>query len=292
MPTTTPEEQPAGQLAFEGMPRRLYPAYPSRLTTWLDCPRRFRFAYLDRPPPPKGPPWARNSLGASVHLALAAWWRLPLNERTTRAAARLLREVWLADGYRDAQQSAEIQAWAADMVEKYVAGLDPAHEPVGIERVVATRTEVIALSGRVDRIDQRGDELVVVDYKTGRHALSVDDARGSLALAAYALATERTLRQRCRTVELHHLPTGIVVEWTYPDGALERHLRRMEDIAAECMAAEESLSGGLDGSGLDRAFPPRVGPQCAWCDFARHCPEGARAFPAKLPWAGLPETHV
>ncbi len=51
-------------------------------------------------------------------------------------------------------------------------------------------------------------ELVVVDYKTGRHVLTVDDARTSLALALYALAAERVMRRPCRRVELHHLPTG------------------------------------------------------------------------------------
>ena len=41
------------------------------------------------------------------------------------------------------------------MVERYTAGLDPAAEPAGVERTVATRTEVIALSGRIDRLDRR-----------------------------------------------------------------------------------------------------------------------------------------
>ena len=47
---------------------------------------------------------------------------------------------------------------------------------------VATRTERLAVSGRVDRLDQRGDEVVVVDYKTGRRGLTTDDARGGIAL--------------------------------------------------------------------------------------------------------------
>ena len=85
------------------------------------------------------------------------------------------------------------------MVEGYVARLDPADEPVGIERTVATRTDMIVLSGRIDRLDARpteaGTELVVVDYKTGRHLLTVDDVRGSLALALYALAAARVLRR-------------------------------------------------------------------------------------------------
>ena len=83
------------QLGFEGMPRRLYPCTPTRLSAWLDCPRRYRMTYLDRPPPPKGPPWAHNSLGASVHNALAGWWRLPLAQRTVAAAGSLLDRGWI-----------------------------------------------------------------------------------------------------------------------------------------------------------------------------------------------------
>jgi putative RecB family exonuclease len=76
------EPTKATQLGFEGMPRRLLQAAPSRLVTYLDCPRRYRLTYLDRPAPPKGPPWAHNSLGAAVHTALANWWKLPVGQRT------------------------------------------------------------------------------------------------------------------------------------------------------------------------------------------------------------------
>src|ERR1022692_5093891 len=94
------------QLGFDGMPRRLYSCTPSRLRAWLDCPRRYRMTYLDRPPPPKGPPWAHNSMGASVHNALAGWWRLPRGDRTVAAAGDLLERGWLQEGFADDAQSA------------------------------------------------------------------------------------------------------------------------------------------------------------------------------------------
>src|ERR1700729_79989 len=185
------------------MPRRLYTCTPTRLSTWLDCPRRYRMTYLDRPPPPKGPPWAHNSLGASVHNTLAGWWRLPRRGRSVAAAGDLLARGWLTDGFADDAQSPQHRARARKMVQEYVAGLDPADEPAGVERTVATRTDLIAVSGRIDRLDDRRTaagtqgELVVVDYKTGRHVLTADDARSSLALALYALAAARVMRRPC-----------------------------------------------------------------------------------------------
>lgn len=279
------------QLGFEGMPRRLYACTPSRLATWLDCPRRYRMTYLDRPRPAKGPPWAHNSLGASVHSALAGWWRLPAQRRTAEAAARLVDEGWLTDGYADDQQSGQARERAREMVERYVAELDPYDEPAGVERVVSTRTEALALSGRVDRLDDRGGELVVVDYKTGRHALTVDDARASMALALYAVCSERVLRRPCRRVELHHLPTGEVLSWEHGEPGLRRQLDRAEDIGLEAAAADEAYRGGLPPERVDEVFPARPGPQCAWCDFAQHCPEGRTRYPTKAPWDGLVEAR-
>jgi len=286
------------QLSLEDMPARLYPCTPSRLTAWLDCPRRYRMTYLDRPPPAKGPPWAHNSLGASVHNALAGWWRLPVAERTIAAAGRLIERGWIEFGFADAAQSARYRAIARHMVEGYVAGLDPADEPVGVERTVATRTNRITVSGRLDRLDERPSpdgpdgaagptELVVVDYKTGRHVLTVDDARSSLPLALYAIAAERVMRRRCRRVELHYLPTGQVLAWEHTGEGLRRQLHRAEDIAAECAAADELYQSGLPADRYDEVFPPNPRPACGWCDYLRHCPEGSLAATPRQPWDGL-----
>jgi len=279
------------QLPLEGMPRRLYTCTPTRLATWLDCPRRYRFSYLERPPPPKGPPWAHNSLGASVHNALAGWWRLPLAQRTVGAAGTLLDRGWIDEGFADETQSVRWRERARDMVEGYVTHLDPADEPLGVERTVATRTDKIAVSGRIDRLDSRhfddGPELVVVDYKTGRHLLTTDDARSSMALAIYALAAGRVMRRACHRVELHHLPTGEVLAWSHTEESLARHLSRAEDIADECAGADERMREGLPRQRYDEVFPPRTGPACGWCDYLRNCPEGAAAAVRRRPWDGL-----
>ena len=282
------------QATLEGMPRRLYPCTPTRLVSWLECPRRYRMTYLDRPPAPKGPPWAHNSFGASVHNALAAWWRLPRAGRTVAAAGDLLDGGWIDQGYAGDAQSVRNRASARAMVERYTATLDPATEPLGVERVVATRTEQIVLSGRIDRLDERrepggGRALAVVDYKTGRRALTGDDARASMPLALYALAAARMFHAVCRRVELHHLPTGTVHAWDHSDEGIGRHLGRAEKIAGECAEADGRFRTGLPPAAVDGVFPPRPGPACGWCDYRQLCPEGTAASAPRQPWDGLAE---
>ncbi|GAA3517119.1 PD-(D/E)XK nuclease family protein [Actinocatenispora rupis] len=262
------------QLTLGGMPEKLFVCTPSKLGAYEDCPRRYRYQYVDRPQPPKGPPWAHNSLGASVHTALKNWHGLPAESRDPAALARLLRATWVSEGYRDAEQGKAAFALALRWLEEYVGTLDPDEDPVGVERVVATRTAVLAFNGRVDRIDRRGDELVIVDYKTGRSPLTSDDARGSRALALYAVATARTMHRACHRVELHHLPTGEVAAHDHTDESLQRHLTRAEDTARDIVAAERRVSGGEDP---DDAFPTAPSMRCGWCDFRKVCPVGSAA---------------
>jgi hypothetical protein len=234
----------AQQLPLDGMPLRLLSCTPSSLLSFEACPRRFRSRYVDSPPAAKGAPWAHNSLGASVHNALRAWWAEPPARRTAARAGALVSACWLRDGWRDDEQSERWRLRAQQMVEAYVSALDPEDAPLAVERQVATRTARLAVSGRIDRLDQRAGDLVVVDYKTGRRWLTDEDARDSLALALYAVAAARTYRRPCRQVELHHLPSGRVLRWEHDDAGLQAHLDRAHGIADRIVAAAESLAAG------------------------------------------------
>lgn len=266
-----------------GMPRRLFACTPSRLAGF-DCPRRYRFAYLNRPTPQRGRPWAHNTLGAVVHLALARWWSLPPERRTPNAGAALVSGSWQHDGFRDVDHSARWRSVAGEWVRHYLARVDPAQHPVGVERTFSTTTRALVINGRIDRLDARGAELVIVDYKTGRHECTAEDARGSQALALYVLAARRTLRRACRRVELHHLPTNTVAAFEHTDDSLTRHVSRAEATAAEIADATGRLASGADP---DDAFPPRPSLSCGWCDFRAHCPEGRAVTKGFEPWAGL-----
>jgi putative RecB family exonuclease len=269
---------------FGGMPQRLFRASPSKLLAWLDCPRRYRMQYLDRPSPPPRTQRAHTSVGVAVHNALRDWWDLPHERRTPQAGAELVRTSWIDVGFRDADQSLEWRGRAQQHVSDYLADVDPSQQPLGIERTVSLRTQALALQGRIDRLDERPEGLAVVDYKTSRSAPTDDDARTSLPLALYAAAAWKMFRRRCVRVELHHLPTGAVAAHEHTGESLRRKLDEAESIARDARAAEADYAEfGTDSS----RFPARVGPLCQWCDFRAHCPAGQAFGTEKSGWAAL-----
>jgi RecB family exonuclease len=259
--------------------RPLVRVTPARLATWEACPRRYRMTYVDRPAPARGGAWAHSTLGAVVHLALRALHTLPVARRTPETAAALVDRNWSGEGYRDDAQQAEYRErardWLAEYCAEHVTGPD-AEEPLAVERWVSGAVGSIVAEGRVDRIDSRDGDAVIVDYKTGRRVPEPEDARDSPALALYAVAAAHTLRRGCTRVELHHLPSGRVAAWEHDDTSLAGHVARAEATAAEITAA-------ADGGG----YPPRTAPHCSTCPVRRHCPEGRAAAPELDPWALL-----
>ncbi len=265
----------------------LYQVSATKIQAWLDCPRKFWFGYVQRTRVKVS--WAHLTMGNALHAALRDWWEVPVAERSMQAVERVLAGHWSAEGFRDDAQAVQWQRSAATILTGYLSSLDPAFAPVSCERTLAFRTDRLAITTRIDRLDAHpdGDQLVVVDYKTGKRIPNADEVRGSMALALYAICVQRALRRPCSRVELHHVPSAAVAGWDHSEQALSRHLRRVEDIAAEMRAAEDQAAPG--DAQEQSAFEPRPGPLCGWCDYRQWCPQGQQAAAPQVPWAGLPE---
>ncbi len=257
---------------------------PARLAAWSACPRRYRLLYVDRPAPPRGGAWAHTTLGAVVHLALRALFELAPSRRSAELAADLVDRNWSDEGFRDSAQSAEYRARARDWVAAIATGPDGASEPVALERRVVEPVGTLLVEGRIDRVDVRDGESVVVDYKTGGEP-TPERARDSQALALYALAARPALHRPCRRVELHHVPSGEVAAWEHDDASLRGHRERAEELAAQARAASAALD---DGGDADALFGVRTGAHCGTCPVRRNCPQGRAATPEPPSWALLP----
>ena len=286
MSTATGEGTTAGgapaQTALPGMPEPLWAGSPSRLLTFLDCPRRYRMQYLDRPAPEKRRQRAHTSLGIAVHNALRDVW--DLREPSAAAGGRLVDDAWVDVGFRDAEQSRRWRERMRGAVTAYLGSGGLARRPVGIERTVACVSGDLRVQGRIDRLDDRDGELVVVDYKTSRQVPTDDDARTSLPLALYAAAVWKMFRRPVLRVELHHVPSGAVAAHDHTPESLARKVEQARSIMRDARRADADHAERGPASSM---FPAVTGPLCAWCDLRAHCPEGQAAGPEKSDWAAL-----
>ena len=267
---------------------------PTKLDVWQDCPRRYWLKYVQKVPVDGR--WAHLSMGNAVHAGLRDWFDLPPERRSPADVAALVAEAWTSDGFRDEEQSVQWLAVAQRMTASYLEvtllNATMPTQPHSRERTLGSLTDHATVSGRIDRIDEAPQEsadpdrygypgeLVVVDYKTGRTVPTDDTARTSRALAIYCEVVARSLRRPAFTVQLHHVPTGVVASARHTPESLERQLRRVDSLARDIIAAEATAD-------LE-AFPPQRGPLCAWCDYREFCDAGRDIDPVPR-WAGLPE---
>ncbi len=265
-------------------PSRLLSVSPSKLGQWLDCPRAYRLRYLDRPRPSTAPQRAIASIGNSTHAALAQFWDLPESERTPTRVHELVARVWQRSGFADQGQSEQWRGRATSWVIDYLRTIDRLAQPAAVERTVSMPTATLAITGRVDRVEERDGEFVVIDYKTGSKGVEPGSARTSLALGLYALAMSRMFRRPVRLVELHHVPTGSVDAHRHTDESLARKLAEAESIGLDLRAAEQDYAErGVDA----QSFAPAPSALCRWCDVQQHCPAGLAVGPAHPGWVGL-----
>jgi len=113
------------------------------------------------------------------------------------------------------------------------------------------------LTGRMDRIDRTGPDMVaIVDYKTGKPQ-SQEDADESLQLSLYALAARDAWGKHASHLILHNLETNMPVITTRNDAELEEAKLRVQKVA--------------DGIAQGK-FAPNVGYQCRFCPYRNLCP--------------------
>lgn len=143
---------------------------PSRLTTFIQCPRKYQYQVVLKLPTAPSP---YLDLGNNVHAALKEWLRLPPKERSRDNLIEFYRNAWRQNKKAFERRTRdELRDWGERgkaMLLRYADALDPALEPVMTERNVNADYGDVVIGGRVDRVDALPDgSLIVVDYKTGK----------------------------------------------------------------------------------------------------------------------------
>jgi putative RecB family exonuclease len=232
----------------------------SRVESYTTCPRRFRYAYVDRLP---GVPSPHLSFGTSIHAALEAFYDRKLPSCPTEdELLGFLYEGWDSTGFGHAprEQQLEFYRHAQDILRRYhrrhadTYRLPAATEawfelPIGYEAVVV---------GSIDRVDVDDEgRFHVVDYKTNRKVKDRARVAGSLQLAIYALACRHLFGALPATVALEFVVPGVTVSVPIEDIDLEHAREVVLETAAKVRAG---------------AYEPTPNRLCDWCDFKAICP--------------------
>jgi putative RecB family exonuclease len=240
---------------------QLFELNPSKLQCYLDCPRQYRFRYIDKRPERRA--FGPTALGRSVHKALRDFYGMDREQRSIENLLRALRRAWDGSGYRSSKEAEDAFTRAEDMLRRYHAGTDPQNaRVVALESKFshARASDGILVSGRVDRIDIDDGEYVIVDYKTGRFGSDEDVLHDSLPLSLYAIAVSATMGRDVHRIAVEHLTSGRRAETSRRPERLETDWLKVSTLASE-------MREGSD-------FLPRPSSLCRWCDYLVACPEG------------------
>ena len=239
----------------------------SAIDAFLGCPLRYYFSHVAQVPLPSEP---SQMYGNAIHHAIKVWHQhlmkgLPIETRDVIAAYE---SAWSNEGFLTLAHEESMFAQGREALEAFVrrdiaAGI----KPLAIETEFKFRIGPNQLTGRFDRIDERAEGIVLVDYKSSE--VHEEDAAASRAkdsakdgqLGLYALAYQETRGALPVRVELHFVGSGLVgaadVEASHLDRARERIT---------------TASLGIRSARFDATPDART---CAHCDYRHICRHSA-----------------
>jgi putative RecB family exonuclease len=165
----------------------------SQISTYLTCPLRYKFHYVDLIPPAFTT--AALVFGSSVHQAVAAHYE-------SRLIGDPIRPDQMVDVYRETWQSAEgiryfngdneesLLQKARQLIEVFHEQVDPEVTIVGVEEFfeVQIAKEVPPFHGYIDLIEESPDgRITVADLKTASKKLTGNSVHSNPQLTAYSI---------------------------------------------------------------------------------------------------------
>jgi putative RecB family exonuclease len=169
---------------------------PTKFTTYLACPVKYRWTYIDG----RGKWFLRAksyySFGASLHRVLEQFHSAGrLGVPTTEETWAMFDENWIDAGFSSAEEMAEAYGEGKLILERHVEEhkkRPPTTNTLYVERQLRLDMDQFDLVGRLDRVDQHEDgSLEIIDYKSGREKVEPDDVRFDLAMGCYQLLLSR-----------------------------------------------------------------------------------------------------
>jgi RecB family exonuclease len=248
---------------------------PSQADAYARCPRkyaieRFLLARSETTDPMRFGTLIHNVLEHAERAAAA-----DDRERSTyEEAIEHLEDAWDEHGFGDDAVGLSWRHRAEQTLSNLYTKWPKSGSPVAFEKDLTLQIGGVDWRGRADRIEQRGTDLHVIDYKTSATAASVADAESSIQLGFYLLAA-------MSDPDLANLGSFTGAEFWYPRQDPKKHAIVTRNFSMSSIDGVRDVLEEITASIMAEDFPPVVGSQCDTCDVALVCParqEGREAF--------------
>lgn len=171
----------------------------SQLNTYLSCPLKYKFHYIDRIEPPFVA--AALAFGSSIHEAVGAFHQSCLEGDPLNASqlADVYRQAWMSHAdersirFSNGDDAESLTSKAKLMLEVFHGAFDPTVQIVGIEEPfeVDLGKRIPPLVGWIDCIESSPDGIVsIVDLKTAARRYSDQTVQSNLQLTCYSLGAQ------------------------------------------------------------------------------------------------------
>jgi ATP-dependent DNA helicase UvrD/PcrA len=240
----------------------------TRLAPYENCPLQFFFGSLLEIGRARTP---AMSLGGIFHDVLQAYHDPDGGEpQTLERLLELAEEHWSDEGMKPAALAFQNRRVLDTMLRNYyeqevVRGR--VGEVQAVEKRFRFELDASTVSGYIDRIDRLpSGRLRLLDYKTSKWPMRLDEAEQDLQLALYALA--------CRELpDLSELGQVEDLVYLYPRivqaGGLARRAQQVTADLAD--RTQERIRANIAAVVAERFdYSPEA--DCKWCEFKRICP--------------------
>ncbi|MCS7228096.1 MAG: diguanylate cyclase [Endomicrobia bacterium] len=230
------------------------------LLTYLQCPYKFKLLYIDRVGSLYKKVKPYQAVGDTIHKVLSIFFRIEnIKERTFEKLISLLDEHWISEGYTTKEQETEYKHNAVYWLKNFYENNDITITPLYTEEFFRVEIEKFFLTGKIDRIDNIGDGVEIIDYKTGGYIPAQEDFEKDLQMDVYALCCWQQYKLFPKKV------SQIFLQHNYKISS-EKTYENLQEMKTKVVNIINTIHS-------DTEFNPSENNLCSYCDFLTICPE-------------------
>jgi len=237
----------------------------SSISTYEQCPLRFRFSRIDRIPEPTT---EAMILGTFVHEILEDLYKLDPENRVVPEARRIARELW-ENKFIEETANVKIKSvndfrWNAWWcVENVFSMEDPTTVKIrGIEDKFSALIDDVPLVGFIDRWTEEEDgSITVTDYKSGKVSKPQYEGDKVFQIVLYAEMLERLNNIKVDNAEIMYVKFKERKKYAPTP-------ERRDMVLKIIRQTWDGVTKGCE-SGV---FQTKTGPLCNWCAYKKICP--------------------